>query len=193
MSNIRSQITDLIGQIQPFDELEKSQIDFIQSWLASGVEIFRIEKPATPDTHLVSYFTLIDEAKNKILLVDHKNAGLWLPSGGHVEPNEHPKDTVRREIIEELGIQADFLQEDPFFVTVTKTVGMTAGHTDVSLWYLLKGDSEEILEYDQEEFNSIRWFRIDEIPFEKSDPQMRRFIKKLALYPLKANDCFRKI
>ncbi|MEE3919135.1 NUDIX domain-containing protein [Micromonospora sp. BRA006-A] len=31
---------------------------------------------------------------------------MWLPSGGHVEPGEHPADTVRRELREELGVAA---------------------------------------------------------------------------------------
>lgn len=168
----------MIDKIEPFDELEAMQIAFVLTWLNTGVEIFRIEKPATPDIHLVSYFVLVDEKNQKILLVDHKNAKLWLPSGGHVEPDEHPKETVKREILEELGIPADFLYEDPFFLTVTQTVGLTAGHTDVSLWYILKGNSEESLEYDQEEFKGITWFDIDAIPYERSDPHMKRFIQK---------------
>ena len=43
-------------------------------------------KPDVPPKHLVSYFALVDERRGKLLLVDHKLAGLWLPSGGHVEP-----------------------------------------------------------------------------------------------------------
>ena len=34
-------------------------------------------------------------------------------------------------------------------------------------------------QFDEEEFNEVRWFRLDDIPYEKSDPHMRRFIKKL--------------
>ena len=39
-----------------------------------------------------------------VLLVNHINAGLWLPPGGHVEPDEHPAQTASREALEELGI-----------------------------------------------------------------------------------------
>lgn len=176
---MNQEIYQMIDKIEPFDEIEAMQIAFVLTWLNTGVEIFRIEKPATPDIHLVSYFVLLDEINQKILLVDHKKAELWLPSGGHVELNEHPKETVKREIIEELGIQADFLYVEPFFLTVTKTVGLTAGHTDVSLWYILKGNSEKNLEYDQEEFNGVAWFDMQEIPYEKSDPHMERFIQKM--------------
>jgi hypothetical protein len=33
--------------------------------------------------------------------------------------------------------------------------------------------------FDSSEFASIRWFHRDEIPFEKSDPHMARFLTKL--------------
>ena len=133
----------------------------------------------TPDPHLVSYFLLLDPKTNKVLLVDHKKASLWLPTGGHVELNEHPKETVEREVFEELGIQADFLLPGPFFLTVTQTVGQTAGHTDVSVWYLLKGCSNESYQFDKEEFHQICWFALADIPYRQSDPHMQRCIEKL--------------
>lgn len=176
---IRSEILSIVSSISPFDREEIEHISHVQKWISSGAEIFRISKPAIPDTHLVSYFLLLDEVANKILLVDHKKAGLWLPTGGHVELNEHPREAVKREVLEELGIHADFLLPEPLFLTVTKTVGQTAGHTDVSLWYVLRGDSAIALEYDREEFNSINWFNIDDIPYANTDPHMRRFVQKL--------------
>lgn len=39
----------------------------------------------------MSYFLVASDTQ--VLLVDHKNAQLWLPTGGHVEPGEHPRDT----------------------------------------------------------------------------------------------------
>ena len=168
-----------VEKIIPLDDLEQEHLDDVKDWLDTGVEVCRIEKPATPPKHLVSYFVIMDN--DHVLLVDHKKAELWLPSGGHVEPGEHPKDTVIREAKEELQISADFISDSPLFITCTETVGLTAGHTDVSLWYVLRGNREEQLEYDKEEFNGIRWFHFDQIPFERSDPHMSRFINKLSL------------
>lgn len=177
--DIRNEIRDLVLQIEPLDDIESKHINFVIDWIQSDAEIFRTQKPATPPIHLVSYFLVFSPEQSKVLLVDHKKAELWLPSGGHVELNEDPKDTVSREAKEELGIEAKFIFEKPLFVTVTKTVGNVIQHTDVTLWYVLKWNSHDPLIYDMDEFNQIQWFGIDEIPFEKSDPHLRRFIKKM--------------
>lgn len=177
-------IHQLVSSIKPFDNLEKEHIDNIKTWIESTDEIFRIGKPADPPKHLVSYFVLIDKRKNKILLMDHINAGLWLPSGGHIEKNEHPKKTVEREIQEELSIDAIFIMNEPFFITQTKTINIGAGHTDVSLWYILSGDSETEIVYDKLEFNGYKWFSYNELlnmDIKMLDPHMHRFIKKLKI------------
>lgn len=179
---MRLDIQQLIKNIQPLDNIEQDHIDDSIEWIDSGEEIFRIEKPDIPPKHLVSYFVLVDIAVKKLLLLDHIKAELWLPSGGHVEKNEHPKTTVEREIGEELNLKADFVSPVPFFITQAVTVGKTAGHTDVSLWYLLRGDSSQPVNYEQGEFNGYKWFKFKEILEEESkifDPHMQRFTKKL--------------
>jgi 8-oxo-dGTP diphosphatase len=111
-----------------------------------------------------------------VLLVDHINAELWLPTGGHVDPDENPRETVKREAFEELGIEANFMYPSPIFLTVTETVGLTAGHTDVSLWYVLRGDRTEQLDFDGSEFREVRWFHRNHVPLDRSDPHMERFL-----------------
>lgn len=167
-----------VESIEPFDALESQQKSETLAWILSGAQLCRTEKPSTPPCHLVSYFVVVDG--DYILLVDHKNAGLWLPTGGHVEPDEHPRETVLREAKEELSIEAKFLfLQKPLFITSTTTVGQTAGHTDVSFWYVLEGDRTASLAFDREEFHDVRWFLPEEVPFEKSDPHMRRFLRKM--------------
>jgi len=174
---LRNEIREEINSIIPFDEQEKQTIRDIKTWIDSGAELCRLKKPATPPQHLVSYFVVIDLPY--ILLVDHKNAQLWLPSGGHVDVGEHPKTTVSREANEELGLESKFLFEKPIFLTSTKTVGITAGHTDVSLWYVLKGNRKRHYKYDKSEFNDIQWFHEDMLPYGRTDPELERFKRKL--------------
>jgi 8-oxo-dGTP diphosphatase len=185
---MRDRIAEIIAAIEPLDDIEREHRDSTLEWIRSSAPIFRTKKPDVPPKHLVSYFALVDQERGKILLVDHKLAGLWLPSGGHVEPDEDPRATVMRELSEELNLAADFMDPGPLFITVTRTVGEDGGHTDVSLWYLLRGDSSRAIEFDRGEFHGVRWFGFDEIPFERSDPHMRRFVEKLRAL-LVANAC----
>ena len=180
-------VHSVIQEVTPYDATERAHITDALAWIQSGLPIYRIQKPDKPPKHLVSYFVLIDPEHKSVLLADHIKAQLWLPSGGHVEPNEDPKQTVIREAQEELGQPAVFLRSNdkPFFVTVADTVGLTAGHTDVSLWYLLRGRMHDRLQFDRREFNDVAWFSFDEILQSSPvifDPNMQRFIKKLVDY-----------
>src|SRR5688572_16213774 len=176
---MRTVIRAEISAIEPFDALERAHREDALAWIDSGVELCRTQKPATPLKHLVSYFVLVDH--DHVLLVDHKNAQLWLPSGGHVEPGEHPRATVARELREELGLDLSDAPEAPLMLTTSETVGITAGHTDVSLWYVIDADRRIALEFDAEEFHSVQWFRFSEAPVSRSDPHLGRFLRKLAL------------
>ena len=179
---IRNEILKLVEDIKPYDAEEVEHVLDAIAWIESGAEIFRIAKPDVPPKHLVSYFLLVDVKKRKVLLLDHVKSGLWLPSGGHVEKDEHPNDAVEREIKEELNMPAEFLSKTPFFLTQMVTVKTTKEHTDVCLWYVLKGDSEKEIAFDPEEFYGYEWMSFAEVltmNIEKLDIHMHRFMKKL--------------
>lgn len=175
----RQHIRNEIASIAPLDPLEAQHQADALAWVDSGIELIRQAKPATPPKHLVSYFAVVDADGQHILLVDHKNAQLWLPAGGHVEPEEHPRETVARELQEELGFAAAHDIGPPRMITCTGTVGLTAGHTDVSLWYVVHAKRSQAIRFDAGEFNAVQWFAFGDIPLARSDPHMGRFIDKL--------------
>ena len=180
----RDVILSLIEAIEPYDDLELEHKNDVLAWIKSGAQLFRIAKPDNPPKHLVSYFVLFDDKTHQIMLIDHVNAELWLPAGGHVEINENPETTVVREAMEELTIDARFdtvFGSCPLFVTVTETKG-TNTHTDVSLWYVIGGDSSHTLIFDRAEMNSYKWLSFDEVSgvdISELDPHMHRFVGKM--------------
>lgn len=120
MNKMRTVIRDIVARVDPLDTRERVDVADVLGWIASGAELFRRAKPDVPDKHLVSYFVVVDRARRSLLLVDHRKAGLWLPTGGHVEPDEDPRETVVRELAEELGSQAAAVASVaalPLFVT----------------------------------------------------------------------------
>ena len=184
MVDIRRHIRDLVAGIEPYDDLERQHITETLAWIDSGAPLFRIKSPDEPPIHLVSYFALVDPKHQSMLLGDHIKAQLWLPSGGHVHEGEDPADTVRRESREELSKDATFLRgyTRPLFLTSTVTQGLVPGHTDVSLWYVLRGSVHEYIHYEKRELQDVAWFTFDEILSSDPiifDPHLHRFVRKL--------------
>jgi len=95
-----------------------------------------------------------------------------------VEVNEHPKDAVIRELKEELNIDAEFIIDSPFFLSVSETVNEDPSHTDVSLCYLLHGDANKSINFDRKEFEEYAWFAINDIPYEQAAFDLKRFMEK---------------
>ena len=186
---MRSEVDRIAAQVAgvvPLDSIEREHREDALTWLVSTDDVFRRIPPRTPPKHVVSYFLLQDPDDGSVLLVDHRKAGLWLPTGGHVDPGEDPVETVRREVREELGIEADFASEppQPSFVTVTETTGPAKSrHTDVSLWFLLNGSRTQSLTPDMSEFVSVRWWTPAEIATADAarfDPHLSRFLSKVS-------------
>lgn len=179
---MREQTKQIIESIVPYDKLESDHRADALEWAQSNAPLYRIKKPDVPNKHLVSYFAIFDPEHHKILLQDHILAQLWIPAGGHVDPDEDPAETVRRECLEELGIEASFIRDTPQFITVTQTNGQ-GRHTDVSLWYALKSSHAATLTIEPDRFNEVRWWNIDDVlaaPSSQFDPELHRFLGKLA-------------
>ncbi|GAA2541193.1 NUDIX hydrolase [Winogradskya consettensis] len=165
--------------LQPFDDLEAEHRADTLFWLSSTDDVYRRVKPAVPARHLVSYVVPVDPRTGDLLLVDHRNAKLWLPPGGHVEPGEDPAVTAARELAEELGVTG--AASAPIFLTVTRTVGIDAGHTDVSLWYPATVHRETPMTVDRGEFADVRWWSRAELAAAdpaRFDPHLGRYLAK---------------
>lgn len=147
----------------------------ILDWVNSGAPLLREQGPE-PSPHLVSYACVVDG--DHILLVDHLKAQLWLPTGGHVEAGEHPAETARREVCEELGQPFDLLTERALLATRVATQGNGPVHEDVTLWYAFRGDRHASLNWDRGEFAGLNWFSVDALP-EARDPNLQRFLRQL--------------
>ena len=59
---------------------------------------------------IVASCLIID--KGKLLMLEHRKIGKWLPPGGHVEPEEFPDEAALRETKEETGLEVEILGDD---------------------------------------------------------------------------------
>ncbi len=183
---MRSRTHRLVAEIELIDASETADRKDILDWIDSGAPIHRTAKPATPPKQLVSYCVLVDSENDSVLLVDHLDAELWLPTGGHVDPGEDAPDAAIRKIREELSISPPFhpaIGPVPLLVTVTQTQGHSISHTDVNLWFVFAGSVEMELQPDPGEFAATNWSRLEDIrhgPDTRFEPNLPRFVDKLA-------------
>ncbi len=120
----------------------------------------------------VAVFVVHDD---HVLLHMHAKLGMWLPPGGHIEPNELPDEAAIREVEEESGIVVDLVGprgvevDDPDApLQLVRPEGIqleniSPGHQHIDLIYFAvprdaaDGTLPEVLE-------GMRWMREDDFP-----------------------------
>lgn len=110
--------------------------------------------------------------KGKLLLVHHKKLGIWIPCGGHIEPNETPDQAIKREFKEELNldITLDDYKEIPKEGNITEecavpfycNVHNVGDHEHYCLFYRCSCKEISQLKHN-EELLGCKWFSIEEL------------------------------
>ncbi len=120
-------------------------------------------------SHFCVYFAFFDPNLKEFFLGHHKKSNMWLFGGGHVDINETPLETLKREILEEMGEITQPVSKDlkPNFLSITPInnprVQTCREHFDI--WYFLKVEKQKF-NPDQkclsQEFHENCWMRLVE-------------------------------
>lgn len=120
-------------------------IDEVVRETTSGGIVFRRD-PQTHDLEIL----LMQDAKNR-----------WTIPKGHVEPNEDPRDTCKREIIEETGLQEmkvyDWLGKVNFRYRRSHTLVLMTMHI-----YMVQGLGKTNQLHPEDWLNDIKWLPASE-------------------------------
>jgi 8-oxo-dGTP pyrophosphatase MutT (NUDIX family) len=123
-----------------------------------------LTKTDNPTHHFCAFFLPIYRPSQQIYLVHHKKANDWIAPGGHIEPNELPEDTVRREFTEELGHR---LTDEPIklfnldFLDIKKPGLVCEIH--YSIWYVVELSERIDFQWDPREFYDAKWIPVTEV------------------------------
>lgn len=127
-----------------------------------------ITRSEHPTSHLCVYFAAYDPDALCVFIGHHKKSDLWLFNGGHMDPEETPRDTVVREAHEEWGVTITRTQiPDPELITLTKIEHpekqICQWHFD--FWHFLPFDRNAFHPKDESlatEFHTWGWKSFDE-------------------------------
>lgn len=142
---------------------------------------------------------LIFDENKRMLLVDHKRFGLWLPPGGHIEEEETPEEALVREVKEETGFEIEILGDCfketeiagltkplvvPFHLqleNIQKDSHRDFIHEHIDLIYLCRIVGGE-LAHEKSAHHAIKWFSLEEM---KKEPRVSKDTIMLAEKALK--------
>jgi len=111
---------------------------------------------------------LVVNDKNQVLLMHRTGksqggmGGLWSQPGGTVELGEKVKDTIKREIKEELDIDIDLFGDGVFCEDIRTEDGIKKHWVTYS--YFGKIISGELKNTEPEKCDRLEWFDLDKIP-----------------------------
>lgn len=114
----------------------------------------------------------------EILLMKHSKLGKWLQPGGHIEEDETPDETARRETLEETGVEVEFLEKPEFEAPESENLpkpfnvnlhNISEDHMHCSFLYLTrpkkKGEATHSHEHDgQKRFSKEELNELENIP-----------------------------
>ncbi len=126
--------------------------------------------------------------ENQMLLIHHKKLDLWLPPGGHIDPNETPDEAILREIDEETGLKVILLNQSQIIPTgntkmhlalpFNVNVHSVGDHDHCTFNYICKSVSSEIIPK-KDEILGYKWVSRAEL-FDDSIPKDIRQVSLIA-------------
>ncbi|MCC7574047.1 NUDIX hydrolase [Candidatus Woesearchaeota archaeon] len=116
--------------------------------------------------------------KNKLLLILHKKANIWMHPGGHVEENETITKAIHREIKEETNLDIKILNKEkepdkPFMIWTHKKNNEEIQRIE----YIAEPTNPKEIKIQEEEILNYKWITKKELQEIKTIPR----IKELAI------------
>jgi 8-oxo-dGTP pyrophosphatase MutT (NUDIX family) len=121
-------------------------------------------------THLPGHITgsawIVDESRQKALLIHHAKLNRWLQPGGHADGDENVLRVALREAEEETGVNAyTILLEGIFDLDIHPIPNRKdfPEHLHYDIRYLVQANSVDELILSDESFD-VAWINVDELP-----------------------------
>ncbi|MCC6446244.1 MAG: NUDIX domain-containing protein [Armatimonadetes bacterium] len=133
----------------------------------------------------VAVFTV---RRGRVLLHYHARLGMWLPPGGHIEPNELPDEAAVRETLEEAGIAVGIAGEKALPLDYPRQLyrpegiqleDIAPGHQHIDLIYFARPlEADPAIPPELAGRDRVGWYAPEEMEAMGVNEEIRRWCKK---------------
>lgn len=174
---------DLIKEYKPCNEQEEMDKKLIIKYCDMPQNILTRDNEVI---HITSSALVVNENKDKVLMIHHNIYNSWGWTGGHADGEEDLLQVAMREVMEETGVKnlitltKDIVSIDilPVFGHIKKGKYVSS-HLHASIAYLIQADEKEQLIIKPDENSGVKWIPIDEIDEYSNEPHMKYVYKKI--------------
>jgi len=178
----------LLAQLEshrPADAKEAHDVAFVRAFLLTHPVDAHLR--AQLAGHLTGSGFILDDARERILLLHHARLDRWLQPGGHGEGEIDPRQIALREIAEETGLSPGDLRPFPDERLLDVDVHLIPArpgepqhpHLDLRYGFLARVGAQARV---SEESRALRWFPLEGLP-DGCDKALRRAVYKLGGSP----------
>ncbi|MBI4136673.1 NUDIX domain-containing protein [Candidatus Roizmanbacteria bacterium] len=158
MKSQYEKITSVLDYASHVSHIDKPLLEKFYTRLKQG----KLVRDENPDDHFSTFFIPFVQKTKYVFMGDHIKSGVWLVPGGHIDRDEHPVDTIIREIKEELDTAVTEKDIEFFDITITNINSSYPCKRHYDLWYLYRLRERVNFNYTKEEFKVAKWMNIEE-------------------------------
>jgi len=135
--------------------------------------------------HFTSSAFVVNENRDKMLVVFHNLYEGWIFPGGHADGESDLLSVAIREVFEETGLKVKVLDDKIFALHALPVEGhikrgkYVSSHTDLDVMYLFEADEYEDLIIKEDENSDVMWISFDEACMDIVVPHIKPVNKKL--------------
>ena len=136
--------------------------------------------------HMTSSAFIINNNRDKTLMVHHNIYNSWCWTGGHADGDDDLLQVALKEAKEETGIKNFFpITDNIFALDIIPVFGhikngkYISSHLHISVTYLIEADDSETLIVKEDENSGVKWIPINEINVYSSEEHMKKIYAKI--------------
>ena len=134
--------------------------------------------------HFCTFFLPIHIPSRSLYLVHHIKADDWIPPGGHIDKNELPLNTIKREFNEELSFRLTHEPINFFNISIKHIVNNPRNTCKVhyDLWFTVTMKEQYDFSFLKKEFHDAKWTAIDDAIGKSHYPHINAIYQKMKSY-----------